>query len=214
MLEQPKFALSDPHELRELISANPWVTMVSHHPTGLVVSHLPIICDPSTSDVVVLGHLARADAVIHELGSYDAVVIVQGIHGYISPSWYQQQPHVPTWDFVVAHCHGQPEVLSPASTLDVLRKTVDHLEANQPKPWSMSIVENYAHQLASATCGFRLRPTRIVGKAKLSQEQPITEAAQLADALDAIPSGMSESALLAAAIRNIFTTSRSGPVER
>jgi transcriptional regulator len=52
------------------------------------VSHLPIVPAPARDDVAILGHLARADATKHELGQHDTVLIVQGPHGYVSPTWY------------------------------------------------------------------------------------------------------------------------------
>jgi transcriptional regulator len=148
------------------------VTLVSATSSGLVVSHLPVIPDPDAKGSVVLGHLARTDAVEHELGECDAVVLVQGSHGYISASWYAGGPYVPTWNYVVAHLHGRPEVLDQESTYDVLDRTVDHFESARPEPFRMSDVAAYATRLAPAVVGFRLDPTRVVAKAKLSQDKP------------------------------------------
>lgn len=175
MLENPAYALTDTARIQDLVTRHSWVTLVSHLPTGLVVSHAPILIEPDRSTVSLVGHLARTDADAHELGQHDVVVIVQGPHGYITPDWYAGGPYVPTWNFVVAHLHGRPELLTAEATYDVLSRTVDHYEQARPKPFRLDEVTAYAQKLAPHTSGFRLVPSRIVAKAKLSQDKPLAD---------------------------------------
>lgn len=219
MLEQPHFAITDCGELADLVRKYPWATLVSALPqtrtddaaaapeTELVVSHLPVILDENEDGpgLVVLGHLAKTDAHLHQLGTHDVVLIMQGPQGYLSASWYATGTHVPTWDFVVLHLHGRPSVLDDADTLDVLSATVDHLEADQPHPWRLDTVADYARRIAPATTGFRLHPERVVGKAKLHQDETPTEALHLAAAAVLADPGITPAQQLAAAIRQANT---------
>ncbi|MFD3311217.1 FMN-binding negative transcriptional regulator [Streptomyces sp. NPDC058656] len=202
MLEQEIFRVTDPGRIRDLARAHPWATLISHTPDrGLVVSHLPVLVDESRQDTTLLGHLARADARKHELGSHEVVVVLQGPHGYISPSWYEETPHVPTWNFTVLHVHGRPEVLDPADTYDVLSATVDHFEDRLPEPWRLARVESYAHRIAAAVTGFRLPATKVTAKAKLSQDERGEIVLRLAGALESgLPYAVPE---LARAMRDI-----------
>lgn len=171
MLEQPHYEWpGDEADLRALIAKHPWVTIVSDTSRGMVVSHMPVL--PESSGVDVVSHLPWEDAEKHELGSCDVVMIVQGPHGYVSASWYVGGPYVSTWDFVVVHLHGRPVVLDAEETYAVLDRTMDHFERHRPEPFRLEQVAEYAHQLAPAVAGFRLSPTRVVAKAKLSQEKP------------------------------------------
>lgn len=170
MLEQPIYALDDPLALRALIAAHGWALLVSDG--GPVVSHLPIMPDPANPGAAVVGHLAREDAELHGLGKQPVVIVVQGPHGYVSPTVYGAGPYVPTWNFVTVHLHGTPEVLGPEETYEVLSDTVDHFEAGRPEPFRMSTVEGYVRRLAPAVTAFRLVPARVVGKTKLSQDKP------------------------------------------
>jgi transcriptional regulator len=179
MLEQPIYALADTDRIRDLLTRHPWVTLVSHLPTGLVVSHAPVLIEADYPGVAVVGHLARTDADLHELGRHDVVIIAQGPHGYITPDWYSGGPYVPTWNFVVCHLHGRPELLSAEQTYDVLSRTVDHFEHERPEPFKLDQVTPYAQQLAPHTTGFRLVPRRIVSKAKLSQDKPAADRAEV-----------------------------------
>ncbi|MFI1093334.1 FMN-binding negative transcriptional regulator [Streptomyces sp. NPDC020917] len=205
MLEQPIYALTDPVRLRELVASHGWATLVSATGRGgPVVSHLPVIPDPEgdADDLTILGHLARADAELHELGDHDVVVIVEGPNGYMSPSTYRAGPYVPTWNFVVAHLHGRPDVLDAERTYRVLERTVEQFEAGRPEPWRLGTVEDYAREIAPYTTGFRLRPARVAGKHKLSQDKPYEVATRAADALDG--DGPHGNRALAAAMRRVL----------
>jgi len=174
----PSFALDQVDEVRRLIVEHPWATLVSHTAAGdLVASHYPVILDAAAHDgeIVLLSHVGRPDERLHELGEHELLVIVQGPHGYISPGWYDEKPAVPTWNFVTAHLHGTPEILSDAENLRVLAALVDHFEERLPEPRRMNgTVENadYAARIVGGTVGFRLRVTRFTAKNKMSQNKP------------------------------------------
>jgi transcriptional regulator len=173
MLEQQVYALSDQAEIRALIDETGWATLVSGTSGDqLAVSHLPVILDPQSPDLAVLSHLPRAEIAAHEFGERDVVLIVQGPNGYVSPAWYEAEPYAPTWNFMVAHLHGRPELADDATTYAILDATVDHFESARAHPWRLDSVEDFAHRLATGVVGFRLRPERVVAKAKLSQDKP------------------------------------------
>lgn len=201
MLEQKTFELSDPRRVRELLRRHSWVTLVSHTPArGLVVSHLPVLVEDvpdGTYDgpydraydgaeepgITLTGHLAAKDADLHELGEHDVVIIAEGPQGYISPTWYGETPHVPTWNFVVVHVHGRPELLAPEPAYAVLSDTVDHFERQFAEPWKLDLVGTYARRIAKGVTAFRLPATRVTAKEKLSQDESSEVVERLAAAL-------------------------------
>ncbi|RFA08791.1 transcriptional regulator [Subtercola boreus] len=175
MRENPAFDAPSDDEIRRLIRENPSVTLVSNTSDGLVASHYPVVLDESADGIAILSHVGRPDERLHELGQHEVLVVVQGPHGYISPGWYDANPAVPTWNFIVAHLHGVPEILSDAENLDVLARLVDHFEDRMPEPRRMNgTLENaeYAARISAGTVGFRLTATRIEAKWKLSQNRP------------------------------------------
>jgi transcriptional regulator len=190
MLAQEEFALDDPAQLRELIAATGWATLVSVRHDGVpAVSHLPVIVDAQYPgpEIAVLGHLASSDAREHELGRAAAVLVLQGPHGYVSPRFYRAGPSVPTWNFVTVHLHGRPQVLDPQETYQVLSATVDHFEAARPAPFRLDEVTPYARRIAPGVTGLRMVASRTVGKAKLSQDKPGEVAERVAQALETDP---------------------------
>lgn len=174
MRQNPSFAMTDAAELRRVIDDNPWMTLVSQTPDGLVASHYAVLLDKDRDDLTIVGHVGKPDDAIHGLGERELLVVVQGPHGYISPGWYGDVPSVPTWNFVSVHLSGIPEILSPEENLRVLDRLVARFESALPQPrlmWQAPNDEEYVRRLERGTVGFRLTPTKVVAKRKLSQNK-------------------------------------------
>ncbi|HEY8588194.1 MAG TPA: FMN-binding negative transcriptional regulator [Naasia sp.] len=187
MRQNPSFTLTDVEELKRLIRENPWGTFVSSTPEGIVASHYPIVLDESREELSILSHVGRPDEVVHGLGSSEILLIVQGPHGYISPGWYDAKPAVPTWNFVVAHLYGVPEILGPEENFRVLGDLVESFERGMPEPRLMEGTpanSEYAQRISSGTVGLRLTPTRVVAKSKLSQNRPEETVDRIIDELE------------------------------
>jgi transcriptional regulator len=175
MRQNPSFAMTDVSEIRRIIDAHPWVTIVSDTDSGLVASHYAVLLDPTRDDLTIVGHVGRPDDLIHGLGESELLVVVQGPHGYISPGWYGDGPAVPTWNFVSVHLRGTPEILTPAENLDVLERLVDRFESGMPEPrqmWQAPNDDDFVRKLEKGTVGFRLTPSHVTAKRKLSQNRP------------------------------------------
>ena len=175
MRQNPSFAMTDVAELRRMIDANPWMTLVSQGEAGLVASHYAVLLDEERDDLTIVSHVGKPDDAILGLGERELLIIVQGPHGYISPGWYGDEPAVPTWNFVSVHLSGVPEILSPDENLRVLERLVARFEGAMPQPrlmWQPPNDEEYVRRLERGTVGFRLTPTKVVAKRKLSQNRP------------------------------------------
>lgn len=176
MRQNPSFSLADPAAIKQLIRDNPWATIVSATSEGLVASHYPLLVDEDREELSILTHVGRPDDLVHELGQHEVLVVVQGPHGYISPSWYDADPAVPTWNFVAAHLRGVPEILAREENFAVLGRLVDHFEDRVPDPRRMladPADAAFAQRLQAGTVGMRLTPTSVTAKAKLSQNKPV-----------------------------------------
>lgn len=174
MRQNPSFAMTDVGELRRLIDLNPWMTLVSSTDDGLVASHYAVLLDDDRDDLTVVGHVGKPDDLILGLGERELMLVVQGPHGYISPSWYGDVPAVPTWNYVSAHLSGIPELLSPEENLRVLDRLVERFERRVREPrmlWERPNDVRFVDRLERGTTGFRLTPRKVVAKRKLSQNK-------------------------------------------
>ncbi|MDR6866075.1 transcriptional regulator [Microbacterium resistens] len=175
MRQNPSFAMTDVAELRRVIAANPWATLVGGDGEGLTASHYAVLLDPERDDLTVIGHVGRPDDRVLGLGDRELLLVFQGPHGYVSPGWYGDVASVPTWNYVAVHLAGVPEILSTEENLRVLEGLVDHFERDLPQPrgmWAPPNEESFVRRLEAGTVGFRLTPTRVTAKRKLSQNKP------------------------------------------
>lgn len=187
-------------EVRELAARAPWMLLVSHPATGPVASPSPVLVDDerSTADALELvTHLGRADARGHgllaerspEQGPPQMLVVVQGEHGYISPSWYvgDDRGQVPTWNFEMATLTCDVEVLDADENLRVLHRLVEHFEgATVPGGGVRLDIDDEANRgLAMGTIGLRLRVRSFDAKAKMSQNKSPETRASVTAQLDA-----------------------------
>lgn len=169
MRHNPAYSCEDPAVVRELIEANPWATLVSEN-GGLVASHYPVLLDPDAKELTLLTHLGKPDEELHGIGEGELLVIVQGEHGYVSPSWYAPgATRAPTWNFSVAHLYGTPEVLSEEENLRTLTRLVERFEREVEEP--MFLQRDWATPFARGTVGIRLPVDRFTCKRKLSQDK-------------------------------------------
>ena len=190
MRHTPSYLLTDETEVKRLIRENPWATIVSNTANGLVASHYAVVLDTSTelsdrgTGITLLSHFGRPDEQLHELGQHEVLVIIQGPHGYISPSWYDNGEFVPTWNHVTAHLYGTPELLSDTENFEVLGNLVDHFEHRMPSPVSLDLDEQSARRIAKGTVGLRLRVTRFDARLKLSQNKTPEVVERIVEALE------------------------------
>jgi transcriptional regulator len=165
-----------------LIRAHPFGAMVTLGPEGLVANHFPFIVDAEASPLGTLrGHMARANGQWKDLdGSQEALVIFQGAHRYITPSWYPAKAEtgkvVPTWNYALVHVYGRPRIVEDRDwLLRHVSELSDTNEASMPVPWSVSDApEEFVGALLKAIVGIEIQITRIEGKWKTSQNQPET----------------------------------------
>lgn len=188
MRQNPSFAMTDVGEIRRLIESHPWVTLVSTGADGLVASHYAVLLDDDHDDLTIVGHVGKPDDAILGLGDHELLVVVQGPHGYISPRWYGDVPAVPTWNFVSAHLSGIPELLTPEENLRVLDRLVERFEGEDGRGLYRAPNDPaFVDRLAAGTVGFRLTPSRVVAKRKLSQNRPAEVVDTIIEGLGAGP---------------------------
>ena len=186
MLRSEHYRLHDAGEVKRLIARHPWATFVSGIATGLVASHYPVLLDdrdapvgtlaegtgtPGGTGIVLLSHFGRPDDVTHELGQHEVLVIVQGPHDYVSPSWYGPGELVPTWNHVTAHLWGVPELLDDEENYGALCRLTEHFEQGREGGRDLREDEVATRRAAKGTRGLRLRVTRFEARVKLSQNK-------------------------------------------
>ncbi|PPT84041.1 hypothetical protein XarzCFBP7410_08905 [Xanthomonas arboricola pv. zantedeschiae] len=169
------FAQTDLALLDWLIARDPFVTMISHGEDGQpAISHLPVLYRRDDQAVVIEGHWARPNPQARSPG--DAVLVVQGPHAYVSPSWYPDKEaaaRVPTWNYAVAHLHGRCEQVSDEAALgELIGRMSTHFEQSVGSDWLFEMERDSHRRQLRGLVGFRFVPSRIELTFKLSQNHP------------------------------------------
>ncbi len=177
--------------LHRLIHEYPLATLVTQSATGLAANHIPLHLSPDPAPLRSLrGYIARANPLYTEgVPDGEVLAIFQGPDAYITPSWYAtKQEHgkvVPTWNYAVVHAHATLRFMEePEWILSHLHGLTAHNEQSFAEPWTVSDApEEYVGKLVRAIVGIELTITRIVGKWKVSQNQPPANQAGVVDGL-------------------------------
>jgi transcriptional regulator len=179
------FQIEDLPELHGFMQAYNFATLVTQHAGAPFASHLPFMLDAGRGPQgTLLAHLARANPQWRDFAAGEVLVIFQGPHAYISPSWYATHPSVPTWNYAVVHAYGVPRIIEDHDTLHhMLAKLVDTHEAGFTQPWRMDLPHDYLDKMMRAVVGFEIEITRLEGKLKLSQNRSEQDQHQVAEAL-------------------------------
>ncbi len=192
------FQVSDPAKLAEFIQRHSFATLITHDGTAPFASHLPILFRPGVgSHGTLVSHMARANPQWQHFASGGEVLaIFHGPHGYISPSWYQAGPAVPTWNYATVHAYGTPIIFSEHERVAaLLRETVSFYEASFEQPWPGDLPEEFRDKLMQAIVAFEIPITRIEGKFKLGQNRSTADQQGVFDTLSS--SGDADSEVLA-----------------
>ncbi|HAH47428.1 FMN-binding negative transcriptional regulator [Gimesia sp.] len=166
------FAETDLKTLHRFIEQHSFATLVTNADGSCFASHLPLLLDRSEGEFGQLtGHLAKANPQAGQLQSQNLLTIFQGPHAYISPTWYESEHTVPTWNYQAVHVYGSCTLeTDPGQLKQILEQYVDFYESVQTVPWSIPDADtDFIDSLLSAIVGFRIQIERIEGKFKLSQ---------------------------------------------
>jgi transcriptional regulator len=180
----PSFAETDRIRLFDFIEQHNFGLLVSQGDNGPVATHLPLLLDRQAgSSGMLIGHMARSNPQ-WQAADRNVLAVFSGPHAYISPSWYEAENVVPTWNYVAVHVYGKLEIVEDGeATLKVLRDYVLFHERLMPAPWRLPEGDAFIGRLAESVAAFRVEITRIEGKWKLSQNQPRQRRKKVIDAL-------------------------------
>lgn len=166
--------------MQELIRAYPLATLVTHSSDGLNANHIPLhLSEAPAAYGTLRGHIARANPLFDQINEgVETLAIFHGPNSYITPSWYDTKKEtgrvVPTWNYAVVHAYGVLRVVDDASWLRAqLDALTDHNEASFPVPWAVSDAPSaHIDKIMAAIVGIEMVITKLLGKWKVSQNQP------------------------------------------
>jgi len=140
-------------------------SQLNHIPSA---THLPLLLN--RTEHCLYGHMTRANPQWKDIQN-EVLVVFNGPHTYISPSWYETNQAVPTWNYTAVHVTGEFSLIeSSYELLQILEQTTHVYESSMTQPWEMSNLDSeLLNHLSDGIVGFKIAISKIEGKWKLSQ---------------------------------------------
>jgi transcriptional regulator len=166
------FKVTDETMTYNIIREHSFATLFSGHNGMPFATHLPLILNKENT--YLYGHFARPNPQWKDINNQTVLAIFHGPHCYISPSWYETNKAVPTWNYVSVHVYGEVELLEDENELmDSFHQMVLKYEAPDSSYRLQDVDAEFLSGMNKGVQGFKIKINKIEGKAKLSQNHSL-----------------------------------------
>lgn len=171
----PYYKEEDKPKLLEFMKANSFTVLVSSDNNFPRATHLPFVMEEKNNEIILTSHMAKANPQWKEFNDNELLVIFQGPHAYVSPSNYEKQQNVPTWNYVAVHAYGKAKILSSEEeNIKVLEAMISQYEEGYFSQWK-NLSQDYVKNMIKAIVSFEIKVSKLEGKYKLSQNKTKNE---------------------------------------
>ncbi|HEX3387122.1 MAG TPA: FMN-binding negative transcriptional regulator, partial [Mucilaginibacter sp.] len=144
----PSFnTFTDKQEIISFIQRYSFATIVTMMDDKPVASHLPFLVKEENGKLILWSHFAKANPQSKEVFDKPSLVIFTEPHAYISPSNYETEKVVPTWNYIAVHAYGTAVPLeSTEQKAGLLKHTIETFEVAYFKQWE-SLPDDYRSRM-------------------------------------------------------------------
>jgi transcriptional regulator len=167
------FAVDDVPQLQDFMEEFNFATVVTQRDGELTASHIPFLLDRTAEPYGTLrAHIAIRNSQLKDFQSgSQALVIFQGPHSYISPSWYVNGENVPTWNYTVVHAYGVPKIGNRAAMIALLKDLTAKQESSFERPWDFDPNAAWIEKMLMEIVAFEIKIEKLEGKFKMNQNR-------------------------------------------
>ena len=164
------FNEENPEVLLDIMRANAFATIITNDEDGKpIATSLPFLVIQRDEKIILQAHFAKTNPQWQQLeDNKQVLVIFNGPHCYISPSWYKNGG-VPTWNYVTVHAYGAATLYASTETAELIETLSDQYEKSQEKPWVAK--SNYSEKMLDHIVGFEINVQELLGKVKIGQNK-------------------------------------------
>ena len=176
----PYYQETDEAKLLAFMQAHSFALLASAQNNNVRATHLPFIVEKRDNKIYLVSHLAKANPQWAEFEN-ELLIVFQGPHGYVSPSHYEKEQNVPTWNYIAVHAYGKASIIEePEAVINVLEKTILNYEAGYFEQWK-GLSDVYKNNMIKGIVAFEIEVSRLEGKYKLSQNKTENERKAIAN---------------------------------
>ena len=161
----------DKAKILKFIRQNDFAVLVTHDGEKPVASHLLMEVLEEGDTLYVNGHMSRANPHWKTFEKNPEVLIIfQGAHTYISPTWYNHV-NVPTWNYQSVHVYGKPRLITNYDeAYSILKRLIDRYETEGHYKME-TLPQDFVEKEIRGIMAFQIEVTRVEANYKLSQNR-------------------------------------------
>jgi transcriptional regulator len=161
----------DKQKILGFLRQNEFATLVTYDGEKPTASHLLMEIAEDGKKLFVNGHMSKANPLWKTFEkNHEVLVIFQGPHTYISPTWYDHI-NVPTWNYQAVHVYGSPRIVSDHDEYkSIISRLVTRHEGESAYRLE-TLPEDFVEKEMKGIVVFEIEATRIEANYKLSQNR-------------------------------------------
>ena len=158
-------------KILDYLRQNDFATLVAYDGQKPVASHLLMEIVEEGEHLRINGHMSRANPLWKMFEKNpEVLVIFQGPHTYVSPTWYNHV-NVPTWNYQSVHIYGKPGMVTDKTeTYGILKRLTDRYETRTTYRLE-TLPQDFVEKEMRGVAAFQIEVTRIEANYKLSQNR-------------------------------------------
>jgi len=161
----------DRERILGFLKQNEFATLVTYDGEKPTASHLLMEVMEDGEKLFVNGHMSKANPLWKTFEKNpEVLVIFQGPHTYISPTWYNHI-NVPTWNYQAIHIYGKPRIVTERDEAHAL---LSHLVVRHERETEYrleALPQDFVEKEIKGIVAFQIEVTRIEANYKLSQNR-------------------------------------------
>ena len=157
-------------KILEFLKQNEFATLVTYDGEKPTASHLLFEVTEEGESLFLNGHTSKANPLWRTFEKNpEVLVIFQGAHTYISPTWYNHV-NVPTWNYQAVHVYGSPRIVTGEEYYAMFSRLITRHEGGTTYRLE-SLPQDFVEKQMNGTVGFQVKVNRIEANYKLSQNR-------------------------------------------
>lgn len=177
------FLTTDQNEIVAFMKAYSFATIITAKANLPTATHLPFIISTRNDKVILTSHFAKANSHWEDTEENKCLVIFNQPHAYISPTHYERELNVPTWNYIAVHAYGDATLITDEQgAFEILEATINNYESGYKRQWDKLPVD-YKLKLIKGIVAFEVTITDLQAKKKISQNKTEKEQKNIIDSL-------------------------------
>jgi transcriptional regulator len=175
--------MTDKTKIIDFMKRFSFATIITSKNDFPIATHLPFVIKEENDKLFLFSHVAKQNEQWKHIEDSKVLVIFSEPHAYISPTNYEKDVNVPTWNYISVHAYGKGQLITrQEDVISLLESTIDNYEASYREQWNR-LPEKYRSGQIMGIVGFKIEVTAIEAKEKLSQNKTLTEQQKIIDTL-------------------------------